>query len=223
MKHAHFDTLTFDCYGTLIDWERGLASALLPILALRGILADEGKLLSLYAKVEARIEAAEFRPYRDVLTGTLEAVAAHYDFVPTPAERAVFPELLALWPPFPDSVAALKKLGEKYTLVALTNCDDDLFAHSAIALGSPFDAVFTAQQVRSYKPRTGHFLKMMERFGRGNVLHVAQGLYHDIAPARALSLATCWVDRSCGTTPSLEATPDITVPDLAALVEVLGA
>ena len=223
MDFTRFDTLTFDCYGTLIDWERGLSAALLPVLAARGITADAGEVLALYAKVEARIEGEGFRPYRDVLTGALEAIAAHYDFVPTPDERAAFPESLALWPPFPDSVAALKKLGGRYTLVALTNCDDDLFARSAEALGNPFDAVFTAQQVGSYKPHTGHFLKMMERFGRNNVLHVAQSLYHDIAPARALGLATCWVDRSHRATPPSEATPDLTVPDLAALAEVLGA
>ena len=221
MDFTRFDTLTFDCYGTLIDWERGLSAALLPILSAHGVSAGEDEVLKLYARVEARIEGEGYRPYRDVLTGALEAIAARYDFVPTPDERAAFPESLGTWPPFPDVAPALKKLGEKYTLVALTNCDDDLFARSAALLGNPFDAVFTAQGVGSYKPHSGHFLKAMERFGRSNILHVAQSLYHDIAPARALGLATCWVDRSHRATPDADAAPDLTVPDLAALVELM--
>ena len=91
MDFTRFDTLTFDCYGTLIDWESGLSAALLPMLAAHGVSADAGEVLALYAKVEARIEGEGFRPYRDVLTGALEAIAAHYDFVPTPDERTAFP------------------------------------------------------------------------------------------------------------------------------------
>ncbi len=221
MDLTRFDTLTLDCYGTLIDWERGLLSALGPLLEGHGVALNENEVLSLFAQVEARIEGEGFRPYRDVLTGTLEAIAAHYNFVPTAAERLAFPRSLGQWSPFPDSVDALRRLSEKYTLVVLTNCDEDLFARTAEVLGSPFDAVFTAQSVGSYKPHPAHFVKAMERFGRGNILHVAQSLYHDIQPARALGLATCHVQRPMRATKPADATPDLIVPDLKSLAERL--
>jgi 2-haloacid dehalogenase len=221
MDFARFDTLTFDCYGTLIDWERGLLGALGPLLERHGVVLDETEVLSLFAQVEARIEGEGFRPYRDVLTGTLEAIAAHYDFVPTTAERLAFPRSLGQWSPFPDTVDALKRLSKKYTIVVLTNCDDDLFARTAEALGSPFDAVFTAQSVGSYKPHPAHFVKAMERFGRENLLHVAQSLYHDIQPASALGLATCHVMRPQRATKPADASPDLAVPDLKTLAERL--
>ncbi len=221
MDLTRFDTLTLDCYGTLIDWERGLLGALGPLLEGHGVALNENEVLSLFAQVEARIEGERFRPYRDVLTGTLEAIAAHYNFVPTTAERLAFPRSLGQWSPFPDTRDALRRLSEKYTLVVLTNCDEDLFARTAEALGNPFDAVFTAQSVGSYKPHPAHFVKAMERFGRGNILHVAQSLYHDIQPARALGLATCHVQRPMRTTKPTEATPDLIVPDLKSLAERL--
>jgi 2-haloacid dehalogenase len=222
MDLARFDTLTFDCYGTLIDWESGLLGALGPLLAKHGIVFDPDEVLALFGQIEARIEGEGFRPYRDVLTGTLEAISAHYDFVPSAEECAAFPDSVGDWPPFSDSVDALKRLGEKFTLVALTNCDDDLFARTARSLGSPFDAVFTAQSVGSYKPHPVHFVKAMERFGRGNLLHVAQSLYHDIQPASALGLATCHVQRPRRATRPAEATASMVVPDLKTLASLLG-
>jgi 2-haloacid dehalogenase len=221
MDLTRFDTLTFDCYGTLIDWETGLLHSLGPLLTRHGVSFDEDELLALFAQIEARIENEGFRPYRDVLIGTLEALAAHYGFVPTPGERVAFPESLGTWPPFPDSVDALRRLSKKYTLVALTNCDDDLFAKTAALLGNPFDAVFTAQSVGSYKPHTAHFLKAMERFGRDNVLHVAQSLYHDIGPASALGLATCHVRRPQRATKPARAEADWSVSDLQTLANSL--
>lgn len=221
MDFSRFDTLTFDCYGTIIDWESGLLTALGPLLTRHGVRFDADELLGLFAQIEARIEGEGFRPYKDVLTGTLEAIAAHYDFVPTAQERTSFPESIGYWPPFPDSVEALRRLGQKYTLVALTNCDDDLFARTAHLLGNPFDAVFTAQEVGSYKPHPAHFVRAMERFGRDNILHVAQSLYHDVVPAGALGLTTCHVLRPQRATKPVEALADWYVPDLKTLADQL--
>lgn len=224
---ARFDVLTFDTYGTLIDWEAGLLAALAPILARAGVSAADDDLLEAYARHEAALEAGEYLPYREVLACALDRLGTDLGFVPTAAERAAFGGSVADWPAFPDSPAALAALAGRFRLAVITNCDDDLFAASQARLGVTFDPVVTAQQARSYKPAARNFELMFERLEglgipRERVLHVAQSLYHDHVPAAALGLASVWVDRrhgraGAGATPPASAEPDLTVPDLAAL------
>jgi len=133
------------------------------------------------------------------------------------------------WPAFPDSAQALAALQRRYRLAIVSNVDDDLFAASARRLGVAFDWIVTAEQVRSYKPAPAHFLRAIERIGlpRDSLLHVAQSLYHDVAPARSLGLSTVWVNRrlgkaGSGATPAAQAEPDFTVPDLRALASAMG-
>jgi 2-haloacid dehalogenase len=222
-----FDVLTFDCYGTLIDWETGLLTALRGPLTAHGITASDGDLLEAFARHEAELEAGSYRPYRDVLGGVLEAMLAHLGQAATPDEIAAFGGSVADWPAFPDSAAALARLHERYKLAVITNCDDDLFAASEAKLGLSFDWVVTAQQARRYKPNPRGFELMFERVGLppGRILHVAQSLFHDHVPAKRLGLSTVWVDRRAGqggfgATPPAEATPDLIVPDMATLAAV---
>jgi 2-haloacid dehalogenase len=223
---ARFDALTFDCYGTLIDWESGILAALheaLPAAA----ADDDPRLLEAFARHEAEIEAGPYRPYRQVLEETLRGIAADDGWMVSDAAAAAFGGSVVDWPPFPDSALALADLAARYRLGVITNCDDDLFAASEAKLGVRFDPVVTAQQTRRYKPNPRGFELAFERIGlpTSRILHVAQSLFHDHVTAKRLGLATVWVDRRSGrsgfgATPPAEATPDLVVPDMRSLADL---
>ena len=222
LDYGRFDALTFDCYGTLIDWEAGLTAAFRPILLAHGIDADGEDVLARYARHEAVAEAGPFLRYRDVLAAGLRGVAGELGFEPTDEEAAKFSESVVEWPAFPDSAAALARLASRFRLGVITNCDDDLFAASNARLGVDFDWVVTAQQVGSYKPDERNFLVAFERIGlpRERILHVAQSLFHDHVPAGRLGLTSVWIDRrhdrpGSGATPVAEARPQATFADMA--------
>jgi 2-haloacid dehalogenase len=222
-----FDVLTFDCYGTLIDWEAGILAGLRPVIHRADASRSDDDWLAAYARAEAAIESGPYRRYREVLEEALRRVAAEAGVEPTDAEVSEFGGSVVDWPPFPDSAAALARLATRYRLAVITNCDDDLFAASNRHLGVTFDPIVTAEQVGSYKPDERNFAAMFEPLaelgiGRSRILHVAQSLFHDHAPAKRLGLATVWVNRrhdrpGSGATPPAVATPDLTVPDLATL------
>jgi 2-haloacid dehalogenase len=221
IDYSRFGALTFDCYGTLIDWETGLAEAFRPILRSHGIEADDEDVLTRYGRHEAAAEAGPYRRYRDVLAAGLRGVAEELGFEPTVAEVEAFSGSVVGWPAFPDSGAALARLKERFRLGVVTNCDDDLFAASNRRLGVEFDWIVTAQQVGSYKPDERNFQAAFERLGlpRERILHVAQSLYHDHVPAKRLGLSSVWIDRrhgrdGSGATPAAEASPDATFPDM---------
>ena len=220
MDFADFDALTFDCYGTLIDWETGILEALRPIA---GDAQTDDVLLEVFARHEAELESGPYLKYADVLRGCAERMGA-----PTPEQAAAFGQSVRDWPAFSDSGEALRRLQTRFKLGVITNCDDDLFAASNAKLGVEFDWVITAEQARAYKPRVENFEFAFERIDvpRERILHVAQSLFHDHVPAKALGLTTVWVDRRAGrgggATPPAEATPDLTVPDLKTLADRAG-
>lgn len=219
---GRFEALTFDCFGTLIDWETGILEALAPVLGARASPADPESLLESFARHEAAAEAGPYLTYREVLARTLRGICRDLGFVSQPAEEAAFAASVGDWPAFPDSAPALARLAERYRLGVITNCDDDLFAAATRRLGVTFDPVVTAQQARSYKPSRRNFELALERLAlpRERVLHVAQSLYHDHVTARAMGLASAWVDRRAGrpgggASPPADASPDLVVPDMA--------
>lgn len=221
------DALTFDCYGTLIDWESGILNALQPILTPRGIHASDGELLERYARHEAALEAGEYLTYRDVLARSLRGLCEELGFGPSDHDMAEFSGSVGLWPAFRDSAIALQRLARRFKLGIITNCDDDLFALSNRRLGVTFDWIVTAQQTRSYKPRTRSFEVAFATIGmpRERILHVAQSLYHDHVPAKRLGLTTVWIDRrhgrqGFGATPPAVATPDLIVPDMSTFADM---
>jgi 2-haloacid dehalogenase len=228
MNLRDYSVLTFDCYGTLIDWEAGLRAAFANVFAAHRITIDDEQLLRHFAENESALEHGPFIEYKAVLRGVLEAIGKVYGFHPTPDELDRFANSVGDWPPFPDSGPSLRALQSRYKLVVISNVDDDLFARSAEKLGVTFDDVITAQQLRSYKPSLGNFRAALARIGvpRERVLHVAQSLYHDIAPAKALGWSAVWVNRragkSGGATPDASARPDLEVPDLATLASLAG-
>jgi len=224
LDFSRFSILTFDCYGTMIDWEAGIFSALRPILAAQGKTSSDAALLALYGELEAQAEAGEFLCYREVLQSVVRGFGERLGFSPSAAEARSLPESLATWRPFPDTVAALRKLKQRYKLAVISNIDDDLFALTAPKLGVAFDHVITAQQARCYKPCRRIFELARERMGvqPDKWLHVGQSIYHDVIPAQSLGIATVWVNRpsprmGAGATKAATGRPDLEVASLAEL------
>ena len=226
LDYAGFEALTFDCFGTLIDWETGILDQLRAVLATHGVHRDDDELLERYAAAESAAESGPYQRYREVLAGCLREVGAAYDVVVTGSEAATFGGSVGAWPAFADSTAGLNRLKTRFRLGVITNCDDDLFAAASQRLGVDFDWVVTAEQVGSYKPDRRNFDVGLATLGipRERVLHVAQSLFHDHVPAKALGLSTVWIDRrhdrpGFGATPPATAVPDATYPDLASFAE----
>ena len=224
-----FDVLTFDCYGTLIDWETGLLAAMRPVVEAHGVSATDDQLLETYARHEAELEAGEYLRYRELLGRALQGVGRDLGFEPTAAEVETIGTSVGDWPAFEDSAEALARLHERYKVAPITNCDDDLFAESAKRLGVDFDWVITAQQARSYKPSSRNFELAFETIDapRERILHVAQSLFHDHVTAKQLGMTSVWIDRrhgreGSGATPPVEAKPDLTLPDMRSLADLAG-
>jgi len=221
--------LSFDCYGTLIDWEAGIWQALGPIFARHNIEVTTNQALELYGEFESKAERGAYREYKTVLRMALAGLASRLGFIPSESELAQFSESVKDWPAFADTTPALRALKKKYKLAIISNIDDDLFAYSAQRLKIDFDWIITAQQVKSYKPSLTNFQLAFRRIGlpQNKILHVAQSLYHDIVPANRLGLSTVWVNRrhdkeGAGATPPADAKPDVIVPDLRTLVDMMG-
>ena len=228
LDSGRFELLTFDCYGTLVDWEAGIIAAVEPVCASRGRSPTDAAILAAFGEAEHVVQGEHYRTYREVLAMTLERMGPRLGFEPTAAECDAFAASVGDWPPFPDTVAALQRLGSRYALGIVSNVDDDLFARSSKRLATGFDWVVTAQEVRHYKPHTAHFEEMVRRSGipRDRTLHVAQSLFHDIAPASALGYATVHVNRPSrggptGATPPARARADVEVADMAAVATLL--
>lgn len=225
---ARFEALSFDCYGTLIDWEAGLLAALRPVLDAHGVSVEDDDLLGLYGRLETEVEAGPYRPYRKVLASVMRRIGDELGFAPGEEEIAAFAGSVGEWPAFEDSAEVLRRLRDRFRLAVITNCDDDLFAASSRRLGEPFEWVITAEQARAYKPDHRPFELALATIDapRDRVLHVAQSLFHDHVPAKALGLATAWIDRrrgkpGPGATPPASAAPDLAVPDLSSLADYL--
>jgi 2-haloacid dehalogenase len=225
---SDFDAITFDCYGTLIDWEAGLSRYLQPLLGAHDCHVVESFLFDFYGRTEAALQAGPYRRYRQILEAVLAALGERLGFRPSAQALADFPQSIADWLPFPDTVPALQALAGRYQLGVISNIDDDLFELTRPRLGVDFKHVVTAAQVGAYKPDPRPFATAIARFGvpKQRILHVAQSLYHDIAPASALGLNTVWIDRhdghGSGATPSADATPTWKLRNLSELAEALA-
>ena len=225
LDFSSFRVLTFDCYGTLINWEAGILGCLRLLLKRHAIKFSDEQILELYAQLEHEEERGEYLPYRQVLENVVHGFGASLGFTPTSQEAASLGVSLKNWPPFPDTVEALRALKSRYQLAIISNTDDDLFAQTAKLLEVPFDNVITAQQAKSYKPSHRNFELALQRIGRpkNEVLHVAQSRFHDIAPARELGLANVWINRrqkAGGATRPADVQPDLELPDLASLARL---
>lgn len=233
---SQFRVLSFDCYGTLIDWERGLCDAFRPSLAKSNRSIGDEQLLETYAQVETVIQTE--RPgakYPDVLREAHHRVMDRLELPRDEVQASQFGDSIGDWPAFPDSPEALRRLKERFKLVILSNIDRASFELSRRRLGIDFDAIITAEDVGSYKPAMGHFdrcAELIQKWGikKSQWLHVAQSLFHDHVPAKSLGLSTAWINRregkiGSGATPvaSLQTPPDWETPTLAALADLVDA
>ena len=228
------EALSFDCYGTLIDWEAGLVAASRPWRTRAQVAPQEA--LGMFARHETLVqdENPTWR-YPRVLAQTMRRMGAEVGCEPLEDEVSQFSQSVADWPAFPDSRATLARLGERFQLVVLSNIDDQSLAASSARLGDPFDLSCTAEAIGSYKPNRRNFVYLLDRLkergvSREHLVHVAQSRYHDIVPATRMGLHTVWVDRAGGgavqgggATPApseaLRVEPSATVLSLAELVD----
>jgi 2-haloacid dehalogenase len=224
LDFTRFEVLTFDCYGTLINWEDGILTCLHRILRTHKQDVDDATILRLYGDFEAQAEQGEYRRYREVLKSVVRQFGDEFGFAPTELEVNSLPESLAEWKPWPDTVSALRNLQSRFRMAIISNVDDDLFAATLPKLGAQFDQIITAQQAGAYKPSLKMFELALSRVGAPaqKILHVGQSIYHDVIPAQSLGISTVWVNRpsprsGIGAVKAAEGHPDLQVSSLAEL------
>jgi 2-haloacid dehalogenase len=234
-EFARSRALSFDCYGTLIDWEQGIVDALRPWLDASGVDLSDEELLAAFSEVESAEEGADPSRYPEVLARVMHRLGQRFAVPVSDAEAAAFGASVPAWPAFPDSRDALARLARRFKLVILSNVDRASFARSNERLGVRFDAIVTAEDVGSYKPDPRNFAALLDTVAQLGVapdelLHVAQSLFHDHVPAKAMGLSTVWIDRRSGRAgtgatppPTVDVRPDWTFPSLAAFADAVEA
>jgi len=224
-----FEWITFDCYGTLIDWEEGILKALEPLLSRAARRPSPAELLALYGRLESEVERT-WRPYREVLRLVCQEMARALGVSLRPQEKDLLVESLPHWLPFPEVNEALESLKARgFKLAIISNIDRDLLAATLRHFSVPFDLLVTAEEARCYKPYPAIFSLAARKLAAkpAEILHVAQSLFHDISPARKFGWKTCWVRRPgrdpYGATPRASAEPDFIVSDLREILKLVGS
>jgi 2-haloalkanoic acid dehalogenase type II len=222
MASSEFDIITFDCYGTLIDWESGIVGAFQSEAAIDGVKLDRDQIIAAYASEEPRVQSMPYRSYREVLHETARRVAATLGWR-LAFERAGFlAASLSAWKPFPDTNPALERLARRFQLGILSNIDDDLLAATRRHFSAGFDLIVTAQQMKSYKPGLAHFEEAMARAGKRRLLHAAQSYFHDVIPASKLGIPVVWINRKDTRADKGRPLPTLEVQNLTDLANLLG-
>jgi 2-haloalkanoic acid dehalogenase type II len=229
VRFTDYEVLSFDCYGTLVNWEAGIAAVLSPWAKSRGLTLSEEQLLTAYSTHEATAEAGHpADPYPSILARSLRALGTELDAAVSDQDAAALSTSVPDWPVFADSHDALEALGQHFKLIILSNVDRASFAASKARLGVEFTSVLTAQDIGSYKPSPRNFTALIQEVRRlgiadGKLLHVAQSLFHDHIGAKQAGLPTVWINRrhdrpGWGATPAppADVTPDAEFPSMAA-------
>ena len=222
--------ITFDCYGTLIDWESGMLRALRPLFSRTQRSISDAEILEQYGEAEADLESGPYLRYRDILARAARQVGERLQVEISEHQAHDFAASLTIWEPFPDTVAALQTLSRKFKIGIISNVDDDLFAFSKAKLQATFKVVVTAEQVESYKPSLKNFEEVLRRTGiaKQQWLHAGQSIYHDVVPATQIGIESVWVNRpsarpDVGAVRKANAQPTYKVSSVAELAELLGA
>ncbi|WNJ89371.1 haloacid dehalogenase type II [Bosea sp. 685] len=201
MKLTAFKALTFDCYGTLIDWESGMVAALQPLVSKVARPLSRNDVLEAHARHESRQQLqTPGKLYRELLAVVYKRLAEEWNVTVSWEECLAYGRSVRDWPAFPDTVEALRELKQHYQLVILSNVDNESFAFSNAKLGVAFDAIYTAEDIGSYKPASGNFDYMLTSLAdrgiaKADILHTAESMFHDHKPANAIGLASCWIYR----------------------------
>ena len=195
MPDQDFDLITFDCYGTLSDWESGIISAFQSEAVESGLSLKPDEIVAAYMIEEPIVESGPYQPYRQVLARTAVRVATRLGWKLEEERASFLAETVADWRPFSDTNAALERLASRYGLGLLSNIDDDILEQTRKHFSVAFDLIVTAEQVESYKPGHAHFLEAATRSKGKRILHAAQSYFHDVVPANALGIPVAWVNR----------------------------
>jgi 2-haloacid dehalogenase len=229
LDFSRFRLITFDCYGTLIDWETGILSAIRPILSAHHAHLSNADILRMYGEIEAEEESGSYQAYKEILRAVVRGFGTRLGFTPSQEEQQSLPNSLANWKPFPDTVAALRQLKQQFKLGILSNIDDDLFSATAPQLEIEFDHVITASQARAYKPSLDIFRLAQKKIGLPPLqwLHAGQSIYHDVVPAQSMGIATVWVNRpsplpNSGAAKPAKGKADVEVSSLRELADLIG-
>lgn len=222
MPPRDYDLVTFDCYGTLVDWRGGITAAFHTAAADDDVELSSERILELHAEVEPRVQAGSYRSYREVLDETALEIASRLGWRLSSDRAGFLADSLTGWKPFADTRPALERLiAAGYRLGILSNIDDELLEGTLRHLDVPFDLIVTAQQVRSYKPAHGHFLEARRRTGDTRWLHAAQSWFHDVVPSCELGIPVAWINRTAES-PRPDARPDRELADLSGLADWLA-
>jgi 2-haloacid dehalogenase len=229
LDFSRFRIITFDCYGTLIDWETGILDAIRPILSVHDAHLSDVDILRIYGEIEADEESGAYQSYKEILRAVVRGFGTRLGFAPSQQEQQSLPNSLANWKPFPDTVAALHQLQQQFKLGILSNIEDDLFAATAPQLGIEFDHVVTASKARAYKPSLDIFRLAQKEIGLPpqQWLHAGQSIYHDVVPAQSMGIATVWVNRpsplpNSGAAKPARGKPDLEVSSLEELADLVS-
>jgi 2-haloacid dehalogenase len=224
MNFTQFKLISFDCYGTLVDWKRSLMDILNPFITRHNLDITADKLYDLFLNADQKNITSEYKPYSEVLILIMDEIGKELKIDLRQTERTCLIDRFGDWTAFPDSSESLQELNKSYKLAVISNVDDELFDVTKRCLGVRFDYIVTAKQVGSYKPSKNNFIRALEIFGlpREQVLHVSQSIYHDIIPTNELGWSNVWINRynEPGRTDPAELA-DLEVPDLASLVRVM--
>ena len=221
MMGSDYDIITFDCYGTLIDWESGIVNAFLSEASADGVELDTESIIAAYMAEEPAVEAEQYRRYREVLGETARRVAAELGWKIGPERAGFLAASVPRWQPFLDTNPALERLAQKFQLGILSNIDDDLLEATLKHLTVRFAFTITAEQVRSYKPGLAHFQMAAARTPGKRLLHAAQSYFHDVVPTSRLNIPVAWVNRKGETIGERGILPPYQVEDLTGLADLL--
>ncbi|HSB08088.1 MAG TPA: HAD family hydrolase [Blastocatellia bacterium] len=222
MVKNEFDIITFDCYGTLIDWESGITNAFQTEAARDGVALERNQIIAAYSIEEPAVQSGSYRPYRDVLAQTAGRVAGRLGWALAPERASFLVESLPDWKPFADTNPALERLARRFQLGILSNIDDDLLASTRRHLSAQFNLIVTAQQVKSYKPGFAHFNEALARTEGRRLLHAAQSYFHDVVPTSTLGIPVAWVNRKDERADVGGPRPTYEVCNLTELADLLG-
>jgi 2-haloacid dehalogenase len=215
--------LTFDVYGTLIDWETGVYEAFRSEAERDGFTIERDELIPLFYEVQNQIMAGSYELYAEVLRRTAVQIAKELGWPLEPSRSGFLPDSVKRWPPFKETNPVLQKLAKKYKLGLISNIDDKLLGETRRHIPLDFDLVVTAQQVRSYKPDPAHFTECERRIGgRKGWVHVAASYYHDVDPCLKKKIPVIWVNRSKQTLEANQKKPDAEVGNLREAAKLLG-
>lgn len=223
MKFQNKKYITFDCYGTLIDWESGIREAVKKLSDKNGFSISLDGISDKYIKVELAVEAKQYRKYHEILKLSAKKLFKQEGFDISDSDALEFTDSIFYWQPFPETKESLSKLKDKgYKLIILSNIDNNIIQKSIHLIGVDFDGVVTAEEVGSYKPDYGHWQEILRRFNakKEEVLHVAASYVHDIIPAKEQGFDVIWINRN-NEKPTREIKPDLEFKDLRPMQEVL--